>query len=90
MKLNVLEKKKHRLLFELRGADHTFSNALKHELWKEKDVKVATYAIKHPLLAVPTFIIETREEEAVKALEQAAASLSRELKRQSTAFLNAV
>ena len=46
MELNFLEKKKDRLVFEIPGADHTLCNALKDELWNDKGVTVATYAIR--------------------------------------------
>ena len=39
MELNILEHTKKRLVFELKGADHTFCNLLKNELWQDKDVK---------------------------------------------------
>lgn len=59
MELVVIEETKTRLVFDLKGEDHTFCNLLKTELNEDKDVKVATYAIEHPLLAVPRFIVET-------------------------------
>lgn len=86
MELVVLEKKKNRLVFELPGADHTFCNALKTELWNDEDVKVATYAIKHPLLAVPKFIVETKKGDAKDALLGASARLQKQFKSFGTAF----
>lgn len=84
--MNVLEKKKNRLVFELPGADHTFCNALKTELWNDEDVKVATYTIKHPLLAVPKFIIETKKEDATKAVLDASSRLQKQFKSYATVF----
>ncbi len=89
MELNVLEKKKNRLVFELPGADHTLCNALKTELWNDKDVKVATYSIKHPLLAVPKFILETKTKDSSKALLDASARLKKDFKSFSTALAKA-
>lgn len=86
MELNVLEKKKNRLIFELAGADHTLCNALKTELWNDADVKVATYTVKHPLLAVPKFILETKSKEATQALLDASARLKKEFKSCSALF----
>ncbi len=74
MELNVLEQKKHRILFELRGADHTFCNALKQELWNDESVTAAAYSIRHPLLGVVEFLVESKADskeaisEAVKRL----------------------
>lgn len=84
MELNVIEKKKGRLVFDLPGADHTFCNALKSELWADKDVKAATYAVKHPLLPVPRFILEATD--AAKALQGAVDRLQKQYKTIGTAF----
>jgi DNA-directed RNA polymerase subunit L len=86
MELNLVEKKKGRLVFELPGADHTFCNALKTELWSDEDVKIATYAIKHPLLAVPRFIVETKRGDAKDALQSAVGRLQKQFKSFGTAF----
>ncbi|RME31173.1 hypothetical protein D6789_03505 [Candidatus Woesearchaeota archaeon] len=85
MELNVIEKKKGRLVFELPGEDHTFCNALKTELWNDKDVKAATYSVKHPLLPVPKFIIEAKTD-ALKALKGAIERLQKQYRTMGTAF----
>lgn len=71
MELRVIEKDKERLVFDLIGADHTFCGALKKELWNDKNVKVSAYAIEHPLLNIPRFIVETSDKEPEKALVDA-------------------
>lgn len=81
MELKILEKKKQRLVFELQGADHTLCHALNEELWLDSAVKVATYAVQHPLLAVPKFIIETKGKEAKQALLDAISRLRKEYKQ---------
>jgi DNA-directed RNA polymerase subunit L len=86
MEINVLEKKKNRLVFELPGADHTFCNSLKNELWLVSDIKVATYAIKHPLLAVPKFIVETKKGDPVAALKSASTNVQKRMKGIKAAF----
>jgi len=86
MELNVLEKKKYRLVFELKGADHTICNALKNELWNDDDVKVATYAVHHPLIAVPKFIIETKNKDAADAVTEAIGRLQKQFKSFATVF----
>lgn len=85
MEISFLEEKKGRIVFELEGADHTFCNALKTELWNDKDVTVATYAIKHPLLPKPKFIVESKGD-AKKALKEASARLQKQMKAFATAF----
>ena len=59
MEIKVLEKKKTRLVFELKGADHTLCNAVKDELWNDPKVEAAGYNIDHPLTGVPKFVVET-------------------------------
>jgi DNA-directed RNA polymerase subunit L len=60
MEIVVLEKSKKRMVFELQGMDNTFCNVLKKELQADDDVSIATYSVKHPLIGIPKFIIETK------------------------------
>ncbi len=71
MELNFIENTKNRILFELRGADHTVCNLLSKELWNDENVKVSAYKIEHPLTAVPVFIVETKKESAIDAVKNA-------------------
>ena len=66
MELKILEDKKKRLLFELKGADHGFCNALKKELWNDDAVTVSSYAVDHPSVGIPKFVIETNAEKEPK------------------------
>jgi len=75
MELNILESKKGRLVFELHGADHTLCNALRDALWNDKTVTAATYAIEHPLKAIPKFIVEATD--PLKALTTASQRLQK-------------
>jgi DNA-directed RNA polymerase subunit L len=88
MELNILEDKKRRLVFELKGEGHTLCNALREELWNDKSVAAAAYNINHPLVGVATFIVETdTEKEPRKALNDAISRLKKknsELKTQIT------
>ena len=71
MEFNVLEESKNKIVFELRGETHTFSNLLKEELKKVKGVTLATYRIDHPLVGIPQFLIETKGTEPRKAIKEA-------------------
>jgi DNA-directed RNA polymerase subunit L len=84
MELTVLESKKNRIVFELRGADHTFCNALKQELWNDEGVKVAAYNINHPLVGVPKFIVESAD--AKESLLAASSRLQKRNKEFLAAF----
>ncbi|MBR9675493.1 DNA-directed RNA polymerase subunit L [Candidatus Woesearchaeota archaeon] len=72
MELEVREDKKSRFEFKLFGEDHTFCNALRDELWNDKEVTIAAYNIKHPLISEPIFVVETTsKKEPRKALKDA-------------------
>lgn len=77
MELKVVEKSKKKLVFDLIGADHTFSNALKKELWNDKSIKVSAYNIEHPLIGIPRFIVETDDKDPEKALLDAVKRLQK-------------
>ncbi len=72
MEINVIEEKKNRISFELKGQGNTFCNILKDELWNDKHVTVATYTIKHPLIGIPFMIVETDGKSPRQALASAA------------------
>ena len=72
-----MEESKSKLVFELNGETHTFCNALKDELLHVKGVEIAAYKIDHPLVGIPTFIIETKGIEPRKAIKQALANLKK-------------
>jgi len=71
MEFNVVEESKNKLVFELKGETHTFCNFLKDALQELKGVETASYKIDHPLIGVPTFILETKGTEPRKALKEA-------------------
>ena len=59
MEIKILDDKKAKMVFEVKGADHTLCNAMKLELQNDKHVKIATYSIRHPQISVPQMIVET-------------------------------
>lgn len=77
MEINVIESKKNKMIFELKGSTHTICNTLKNELWNDNHVKVATYSIRHPLVSEPKFIVETDGEDPKKVLVAAAQRLEK-------------
>ena len=72
MEINVIEENKNKLVFSLKGEDHTLCNAIKDELWNDDSVKVATYRIDHPLIAVPVMTVETDGKKSPKDALKAA------------------
>jgi len=77
MELKVIDKSKKRLVFDLIGADHTFSGALKKELWNDKSIKISAYNVEHPLIGIPRFIVETEDKEPEKVLLDAVKRLEK-------------
>jgi len=66
MEITIIEDKKTKLLFEIKGEDHTFCNVLREELWNDSSVKVAAYNILHPLISNPKFTVETDTKKSAK------------------------
>jgi DNA-directed RNA polymerase subunit L len=77
MELKVIENTKKRLVFDLVGCDHTFSGALKKELWNDKSIKVAAYNVEHPLIGIPRFIVEADDKDPQKVLLDAVKRLEK-------------
>jgi DNA-directed RNA polymerase subunit L len=74
MELIVIEEAKNKLLVDIQGLDHTFCNNLKKELYADAAVQEATYAIKHPLVGTPRFLVHTDGKKAPRAALKEAAS----------------
>ncbi len=81
MEINIIEEKKNRLVFDVKGITHTFSNVLKEELGDNNKVKTATYSVKHPLIGIPKFIIETDGADPRKILADAAQKLKKKFEK---------
>lgn len=86
MKINFLEGEKNRIVFELQGDDQTLANALKEELWNDENVKISSYAMKHPETGIPTFIVETKNISAKEAVINACKRLETTNKKIISAF----
>ncbi len=86
MEIMILEEKKDKMVFELKGASHTICNALKDELLTDKHVKAATYAIKHPLVNVPKMVIETDGVAPRKVIADAAKRLKKVVEKFESDF----
>ena len=90
MKVKILEEKKNRLTITIEGEGHAFCNALKKELWNDSHVKVSAYKIDHPLVGIPTLVVETDGKETPKkALTEAAKRLGKTSDNIKSAFQKA-
>lgn len=72
MEVKILEQSKNKLVIDVEGESHTLCNALRKELWEDSHIKAAAYNVKHPLIGVPTVIVETDGEDPRKVLIKAA------------------
>jgi DNA-directed RNA polymerase subunit L len=70
MEVKILKENKNELEFEIVGEDHTFSNALQNFLNKRKEVVLASYKIKHPLLSNPQIYVKTKDMPMPKGKEK--------------------
>ncbi len=68
MKINVQEKEKNILKFELPGRSHTLANVITKELWNDGDVEVSGYNVAHPQTASAVVYLETKKKDAKKVL----------------------
>lgn len=59
MELVVLQQENNKLVLEVRGEGHSLCNAIKEELWNDKNVVAAAYKLDHPLISKPHLIVET-------------------------------
>lgn len=84
MEVQILEEKKDKIVFEIQGQSHTLSNALRKELWNDEHVKVAAYAVEHPLLDIPRFVLETDGADPRKTLQAAAKRVQKQLEKIKT------
>jgi len=78
MEINILEEKKNRMVFEVKGERHGFCNALKKVLWSVKGVTVSGYNVEHPLTASPKVILETEGKAPRAALTDAVKLMGKE------------
>jgi len=84
MEIQIIEEKKDKLVFEIHGESHTLSNALRKELYNDEHVKTATYAIEHPLIEIPRFILETDGADPRKTLQAAAKRIQKQIEKIKT------
>ncbi len=70
MEVKILKENKNELEFEIIGEGHTFCNALQNFLNNRKEVVLASYKIKHPLLSNPQIYVKTKDLPLLKGKEK--------------------
>lgn len=68
MNVSIIEDTKNKLVLSITDESHTLCNAVRKELWTDEHVKAAGYAIEHPLIRNPKFVLETDGAEPRKTL----------------------
>jgi DNA-directed RNA polymerase subunit L len=77
MELKILEETKKKIVLKIEGTGHSFCNALVEEVWKDEEVDIASYTIRHPLVGVPELVVEMKSGDPKKALIDAAKRLEK-------------
>lgn len=78
MEINVLEAKDTKFVFETEYVNHALFNALKMELWENKDLHVAGYHVTHPLVGKARWQVEMKKGDARKAFETALKNIQKQ------------
>jgi DNA-directed RNA polymerase subunit L len=81
MDVKILEEKKNRLVFTIEGDGATIANALKKELWNDEHVKAAGFNVEHPLINIPTFVVETDGADPKKTVVSASKRIGKQLEK---------
>ena len=89
MEFVVKESGKNKLVFDLKGEDHTLCNILVKRLQTNPHVKVAAYRIDHPLDRIPTIFLETAGATPQEALLEAIQEIEKETKDFDKSFAKA-
>jgi DNA-directed RNA polymerase subunit L len=81
MDVKILEEKKNRMVFTIEGDGSTLANLLKKELWNDEHVKAAGYNVEHPLINIPTFVVETDGADPKKTVSAAAKRIAKSVEK---------
>lgn len=81
MEIKIKEETKNKIIFEITGEDHTFSNLLRKELWNDPHVKASAYNIDHPLVGQPCFVLQTDGEDPKKILQTTSKKIQKQLEK---------
>lgn len=72
MELKVVKQEDKTLVLEVPGETVTVTNALRSELWEDRNVKEAAHIKEHPYLAEPKVFVKTSRGKPQTALAKAA------------------
>lgn len=86
MEIRIIEDKKNLLVFDIVGVTHGFCTLLKDALLEDKNVKLATYKVDHPLVGIPRLRVEGSDpnasvKKALKAMRKQVEDFEKEAKK---------
>ncbi len=79
-KIEIIEEKKHKLVIKIFGDKYTLTNLLIDELYRNEDVKSASYNSEHPLERSVILLIETKTKNPREVLKEAIDKTVKKLK----------
>ncbi|NQU98973.1 hypothetical protein HQ533_05935 [Candidatus Woesearchaeota archaeon] len=88
MELDFIEDTKYKVVVDIKGAGHSFANALKQEMWNDKDIRISAYNVEHPLIGIPRIIVETHT--GKKDVKKAFIDAVGRLKKKNATFLTKI
>ena len=89
MELKKIKEDKNTLLLEIGKETFTVTNALREELWNDKNVTESAQVREHPYLSQPKIFVKTSSGSPETALEKAAARVSTQAKEFQSEFKKA-
>ncbi len=87
MEIEVLKQTKDHLRINIEGEDHTLCNAIRSELWQDKNLEAAGYVIEHPLVSSPILTIDAKTDpkkvllNSIAGLKKKSAELATKIKK---------
>lgn len=86
MEIVVLESTKNRLRFQIVGKTYTLANLITKKLWKEEDIVISGYNLKHPQTSNVELLIETQKKDPKKVLLDVLVKIKKESSEFKAAF----
>lgn len=90
MELKVVKQDDKTLVLEIPGETVTVTNALRSELWEDKNVSEAAHIKEHPYLAEPKVFVKTTRGKPQTALDKAADRIIKQTEEFAAEFKRAL
>jgi len=90
MELNLVKNEDNTTIVEIEGETVTLTNALRGELWEDKNVSEAAHIKEHPYMANPKIFVKTSKGKPETALGKASERLVKKTEEFSEKFKKAL